>query len=40
MALAMKKLVIITLLGVAGATAAENDYYRITSVPFPKDPQA
>ena len=37
MALAMKKLVIITLLGVAGATAAENDYYKLNSVPFPKD---
>ena len=37
MALAMKKLVIITLLGVAGATAAENDYYKLISVPFPKD---
>lgn len=37
MALAIKKLVIITLLGVAGATAAENDYYKLISVPFPKD---
>jgi len=37
MALAMKKLVTITLLGVVGATAAENDYYRLTTVPFPKE---
>jgi len=37
MALAMKKLVTITLLGVVWATAAENDYYRLTSVPFPKN---
>ena len=33
----MKKLVTITLLGVVWATAAENDYYRLTSVPFPKN---
>ena len=33
----MKKLVTITLLGVVGATAAENDYYRLTTVPFPKE---
>ncbi|MDC0143049.1 hypothetical protein OAK45_00795 [Verrucomicrobia bacterium] len=33
----MKKLITITLLGVVWATAAENDYYRLTSVPFPKN---
>ena len=33
----MKKLVTITLLGVVGATATENDYYRLTTVPFPKE---
>ena len=31
----MKKLVTITLLGVVGATAAENDYYRLTCGPDP-----
>jgi len=37
MALAMKKLVTITLLCVVGTTAAENDYYKLTTVPFPKE---
>ena len=33
----MKTLVTIMLLGVATVTAAENDYYRLSSVPFPKN---
>ena len=37
MALAMNKLVTITLLGVLGTSATENDYYKLTTVPFPKE---
>ena len=33
----MKKLVTITLLCVVGTTAAENDYYKLTTLPFPKE---
>ena len=33
----MKKLITITLLGVAGATATENDYYKLSTLPFPKE---
>ena len=33
----MKNLVTIMLLGAATVTAAENDYYRLSSVPFPKN---
>ena len=33
----MKKLITITLLGIAGATATENDYYKLSTLPFPKE---
>ena len=37
MALAMNKLVTITLLSVVGSIATENDYYKLTTIPFPKE---
>ena len=37
MALAMNKLITITLLGVVGSIATENDYYKLTTIPFPKE---